>query len=81
MKKFYLLIINCLFIVVAGCDSIQKYGSNGQYQQDVETTKSLEVPQGLSSNKLETYYKVPAIKNSKAPAQVSILPPGSKVTK
>lgn len=80
MRKLNILTIIFVSLLVVGCESVNKYGYCEQYkQQPVQLAKPISVPKGLSCGKIDTYYKVPAVKKSAGNCKVSILPPGSSL--
>ncbi|OGT05662.1 MAG: hypothetical protein A2103_03825 [Gammaproteobacteria bacterium GWF2_41_13] len=75
MKKMIHLFMLAVFMLISGC-----FLNSETYQSSV-SVKPMTVPTGLSSSKIDSYYKIPNLPPNQQQAQVGgvkITPPGAQ---
>ena len=75
MKILSKILILMIIISISGC-----FKNSDNYYKKNYHPKSLIVPNDLSKDKIDDYYPIPDVGKAK-PSKVSLIPPGSKLTK
>jgi uncharacterized lipoprotein len=81
MNKINIIVVSVLSLLLVACSNLKKYDHREEYKNVAPEQREIRLPQDLSSKNMETYYKIPAIKNKSYPNRVSIIPPGSSLEK
>ena len=75
MKTLYKILILIVIISISGC-----FKNSDDYYKKNYHSKPLVVPSDLDKDQIDNYYPIPDAKSFKS-SKVSLIPPGSKVTK
>lgn len=70
-----------LLISLVGCSHIRAADSTQNYRKFAKITPALQSPPGVSLKKGQDLYPIPRISYAQGQKDVSILPPGSDLTK
>lgn len=68
-------------LTLSACSVFHSNDRAVSYQSNVTNTRPLAMPEGLNNEKMEDYYPVPKLETQPQAIPVSIVPPGSVLTK